>query len=281
MTIAKRVYVCLGVGMPIAVGVFAGCSQIDSSSAKRQQTPSQTISSQFSTTLDPLENDVPYRPERGFPNMGNVVSRSRTVDRFHRIQCSFGELNVTQGDRQTLTVTAEKRLLDKIVTEVRDGTLYLYPQPNTPFVTFDRVKFDVTVKNLEELNLDGVVWVKADTLKTKRLHLTSRGTAQIAIDSLQADRLEVDLGGASELNLAGKVTHQHLKFSGGSRYRADLLESDAIDLEILGTGEATVWANDRLNVQIHGAGNVNFYGTPHVRQDIRGAGSIHPLGGYR
>lgn len=280
MTIAKRVYFCLGVGMSIAVGVLAACRQIEPSSPKRQPTTSQGISAPFSTA-NPMENEAREQPDQGFPNMGKVVSQSRTVKNFNRIQCSFGELSVTQGDRETLTITAEKRLLDRIVSEVRDGTLYLYPQPNTPFVTFNRVKFDLVVKHLEELNLDGVVWVKADTLNAKRLQLTSSGTAQIAIGALKADRLEVDLGGASELNLAGKVTHQRLRFSGGSRYRADLLESDAVDLEINGTGEATVWANDRLDIQINGAGNVNFYGTPNVRQDIRGAGSIHPLGGYR
>ncbi|MGB6169606.1 MAG: DUF2807 domain-containing protein, partial [Geitlerinemataceae cyanobacterium] len=144
-----------------------------------------------------------------------------------------------------------------------------------------RVQFELTVKNLDELNLDGVVRVQAENLETDRLQLQATGSAEIAINSLKANTLNVDLGGASKLNLAGKVIDQTLRFSGGSQYRAELLESQNIDLEIDGAGEATVWANDRLDVQINGTGNVGFYGTPDVRQDIRGVGSIQPLGGSR
>lgn len=281
MTIAKRVYFCLSLGLPISLLVLGACRQVERSSQARQPESSERIASKLSQGIEPRPNEVTEQPHQRFPKIGNVVSESRKVQNFDRIHCSFGELIITQGDRHSLTISAEDRLIDQIVSEVRDGTLYLYPKKNTPFVTFDRVKFELTVKNLEELNLDGVVWVKADSLKTDRLQLYSSGSAQIAIAALKADTLQVDLGGASELNLAGNVTHQKLRFSGGSRYRADLLESNTVALEINGTGEATVWANDRLDVQINGAGNVEFYGTPNVRQEIRGAGSIQPFGGYR
>jgi Putative auto-transporter adhesin, head GIN domain len=289
MTIAKKVYFCFSLGLPMILLVLGACRQIDSPtetlrdriSEEHQPESSQRIASKLSKPIEPIQNEVIETPERGFPTMGSVVSKSRNVKNFDRVHCSFGELIITQGDRESLIVKAEDRLISQIVSEVRDGTLYLYPKNNTPFVTFDRIQFDLTVKNLDELNLDGVVTVKAERLETDRLQLEATGSAQIAIDSLKANTLNVDLGGASELNLAGKVTEQTLRFSGGSRYRADRLESQTVDLQINGAGDATVWANDRLDVQINGTGNVNFYGTPDVRQEIRGVGAIQPLGGYR
>lgn len=281
MTISKRVYFCLSLGLPISLLVLGACRQVEQSSEIRQPESSERIASKLSQRIDPHPKEVTEQPKPEFPMMGNVVSESRKVQNFDRIHCRFGELIITQGDRPSLTISAEDRILDQIVSEVRDGTLYLYPQKNTHFVTFDQVKFVLTIKNLDELNLDGVVQVKADHLATDRLQLNSSGSAQIDIGVLKADTLQVDLGGTSELNLAGKVTHQMLRFSGGSRYHADLLESNTVALEINGAGQATVWANDRLDVQINGTGNVDFYGTPDVRQEIRGAGSIQPLGGYR
>lgn len=272
MTIAKKVYVCLSLGLPMSLLLLAACRQVEKISPEDRSPSSDSVASTFSKAIE---------TDREFSSAGNRVSQSRNVQNFDRIRCSFGELIVTQGDRESLTITAEDRILSQIVSEVRDGTLYLYPENNTPFVTFDRVQFELTVKNLDELNLDGVVRVQAENLETDRLQLQATGSAEIAINSLKANTLNVDLGGASKLNLAGKVIDQTLRFSGGSQYRAELLESQNIDLEIDGAGEATVWANDRLDVQINGTGNVGFYGTPDVRQDIRGVGSIQPLGGSR
>jgi Putative auto-transporter adhesin, head GIN domain len=270
MTIAKRVYFCLRLGLPISLLVLGACRQIDRVPEDHQLESIETV-----------QKGVTEPTDQGFPDQGKVTSESRQVKNFDRVRCSFGELMITQGDRESLTIIAEDRIQSQIVSEVRDGVLYLYPKNNTSFVTFDRIRFNLTVKNINELNLDGLVQVQADNLKTDHLKLAATGSAKIAINSLKANTLNVDLGGASELNLAGKVTDQTLYFSGGSRYRADLLESQTVSLQINGAGDATVWANDRLDVQINGTGNVNFYGNPNVRQEIRGAGSIQPLGGYR
>jgi Putative auto-transporter adhesin, head GIN domain len=278
MTIAKTAYFCLCFGLPIGLFVLGACREVDRIPQERQPQSSERIASKLSKTDEFIANGEITEPTREFPNMGNIVSESRKVKNFNRVHCRFGELIITQGDRESLTITAEDRILSQMVSEVRDSTLYLYPQNQTPFVTFERVKFELTVKNLDELNLDGVVWVKADQLETDRLQLEATGSAQIDINDLKANALKVDLGGASDLSLGGKVTDQTLRFSGGSRYRADLLESETVALEINGSGEAAVWANDRLDVQINGAGNVNFYGNPDVRQDIRGVGIIQNIG---
>lgn len=281
MSIANLAKFYLRLGLPIVFLFASACREDAPLPEDREATASALSQSQELTEIEPVPTEDIDLPKRQFPTVGNVVSESRNVRNFDRVRCSFGELLVTQGDRESLTVIAEDRLLDRIVSKVRDGTLYLYPKNNEPFVTFDRIQFQLTVKNLNALNLDGVVQVKAEKLKTDRLQLGSTGSAKIAIESLNADILKVDLGGASELSLAGKVTDQMLNFSGGSRYYADLLESQTVALEINGAGEAAVWANDRLDVQINGAGTVNFYGNPDVRQQIRGAGSIQPIGGFR
>ncbi|HIK31276.1 MAG TPA: DUF2807 domain-containing protein [Oscillatoriales cyanobacterium M59_W2019_021] len=281
MSIANLAKFYLRLGLPIVLLFTSACQEVDSRLEDREVTASARSNSPDLTEIEPVPTEDIDRPKRQFPKVGNVVSESRNVSNFDRVRCSFGKLIVTQGDRESLTVIAEDRLLDRIVSEVRDGTLYLYPKSNEPFVTFDRVQFQLTVKNLNALNLDGVVQVKAEQLKTDRLQLGATGSAKIDIESLDADTLQVDLGGASELSLAGKVTDQTLTFSGGSRYYADLLESQTVALEINGAGKAAVWANDRLDVQINGAGTVNFYGNPDVRQQIRGVGSIQPIGGFR
>ena len=57
---------------------------------------------------------------------GNVITQERPVSGFNKIAMSgSGELIITQGSKEGLTVEAEDNIMEYIETEVKDETLEL------------------------------------------------------------------------------------------------------------------------------------------------------------
>ena len=56
----------------------------------------------------------------------DLASVTREVGDFDEVVLSgIGELTITQGEKESLTIEAHERLLPKITTEVRDDTLHI------------------------------------------------------------------------------------------------------------------------------------------------------------
>ena len=69
---------------------------------------------------------VPFVGIRTIKGSGNVVTEERDVSGFDRVALSgFGEVIITQGDKESLTVETDDNLMRYIETKVRGGTLEL------------------------------------------------------------------------------------------------------------------------------------------------------------
>jgi hypothetical protein len=67
---------------------------------------------------------------------GTVETENRTISSFSAVTImSIGQLLISQGSSEALTVEAEDNLLPLFRTEVRNGTLVIDTQPNTSFQT--------------------------------------------------------------------------------------------------------------------------------------------------
>jgi hypothetical protein len=202
---------------------------------------------------------------------GNVVSETRDVSGFDRVLLwDSGELNITQGAAESLTVEAEDNVIGRVTTDVRGDTLEIGFKGGWwwPFRPSGRVVYDLTVKELSGLEVSG---------SANQLDLEVSGSGDVEIERLDADRLVVDSSGSGRFEMSGQVAVQEVKISGSGKYEAEALQSEAVTLEISGSGSATVWATDSLDVKISGSGRVDYYGSPRVNQEISGSGRITGL----
>ncbi len=219
---------------------------------------------------------------------GNRVTESREISNFDRVALrDYGELVITQGGQESLTIEAHPDILPKIKTEVRAGKLVikisgtwldkLGDALSTGLIRL-RIKYNLTVKKLTGLEIAGAASVKASDIETDRLALKLSGAGQVNIKALSAEVLEVDLPGACAINVSGKVGEQRIAMSGAGSYRAPKLESKRASVDLRGAGQATVWAVEDLDVVIRGLGSVEYYGTPTLKKSISGIGTITSLG---
>lgn len=213
---------------------------------------------------------------------GNVVTETRPVSGFREIAVEgTGQVVITQGDRESLTIEAEDNVLRAIESEVRNGRLTL-DRDGWWFASFRSRKpviYHVTVKELTAVRLSGAVELRAGDLRANRLEVATEGAGEATLERLTADELVVSLHGAGTIRASGTVTRQEVEMGGAGEYLAGDLASRDARVELRGAGEATIRVSDNLDVRISGPGEVSYIGNPQVKHQISGPGDIHPLSG--
>lgn len=218
----------------------------------------------------------------------DLVKESREVGGFDRVELQdYGEMVITQGDREALTIEAHPEVLSAIKSEVENGKLTLrigrtwlerLSESLRTSLSRHRILYTLTVNDLHELSVHGAGKVKASEIESDSLEITLSGAAAISIPSLNVEFLKVDIPGAARLAVSGHTTEQEVMITGAGRYEASKLESQDATVELTGAGKATVWVEGNLNVSLHGIGAVEYYGNPTLSETITGLGRVAGLG---
>ena len=211
---------------------------------------------------------------------GKVVSEPRTVSGFDRVSLGgIGNLLITQGTTESLTIEAEDNVLPHITSTVSGGRLSLgfdahglnWVQPTKP------INFHLTVKRLQEIDLGGSGSVQATGLRGDQLALKIGGSGSAALDGLAVTGLTVDVAGSGSITASGTADSQHINIAGSGSYRAPDLASQSAQITVAGSGNTVVNAARALSVSITGNGSVQYVGDPTIDQHILGSGKITKL----
>jgi len=213
---------------------------------------------------------------------GKIITQDRSVSGFSRVQLGgTGQVTITQGDREALTVEADDNILPYIRADVRGSTLYLgftsaassmRVRPSTP------IKFNLTMKQISGLEVSGSGNISAPSIETKSLDLQISGSGNIDVAALRASSVDSGISGSGSDSLAGQVADQKISISGSGKYEAAKLQSQTADVSVSGSGDTTLWVTGSLEVQISGSGDVSYYGNPSVQSSSSGSGKIRSLG---
>jgi hypothetical protein len=209
-----------------------------------------------------------------------MPTEQRAVGGFHSVRMEdFGILQIRQEPEETLTVETDADTLGRVHTTVRDGVLILRLGRNWmervgfglhASLTRPRVRYTLTVKELQQLTVAGLGRVEVGQLTAKHFAIQLFGAGDITIDALSTQCLEVELSGSGMVQVAGKVGQQAVSIRGAGSYEARKLESRRACVEVSGVGSATVWAVDDLDIEIQGLGSVEHRGEPEVHKRVHG-----------
>ena len=210
---------------------------------------------------------------------GDLVTETRQVSDFDSIDLSgVGEVIVTQGGSESLTVETDDNVMKHVKTVVENGTLKLGFEEGINFIDPSRLVFNVGVDDLTGLTISGSGDVEADTIETDRLDVTVSGSGDIQIADLSTGELDTNISGSGEVSLAGEAAAQDVKISGSGKYLAGDLCGESVKVNVSGSGDATVCATETLDSNISGSGSVNYYGQPSINASGSGSGTLNSLG---
>lgn len=209
---------------------------------------------------------------------GNVINTTKNVSGFNQVVLSgTGILIITQGNNESLVIEAEDNIGPNITTSVNNNQLTL-TQNNTPVPT-KPVKYHLTVKDLNQIQIDGAGQIQSDTLNTNNLTVIINGAGQSSMTNLNVILLNIVINGAGKLSIAGTANNQTVKVFGAGNYNASNLTSKSASITAEGAGKATIRVSDILNVIINGAGDVSYIGNPQINKQINGVGKLNQITG--
>lgn len=169
------------------------------------------------------------------------------------------ELFLSQGDDNTLSISAEENIIDLLEQKIDGNELILGVKPNVVFKTHRPIVYKLIVADPQKLIVSG--------------------TANVTIDRLKGASFTCDISGSGDVKIqAGEVKQQHVIISGSGDYKAANLKSQTAQINISGTGDAVIHADKSLAVSISGCGECGYYGNPSISKSIRGSGSLRKFG---
>lgn len=210
---------------------------------------------------------------------GDLITEARPASNFDRIALSgSGEVIVTQGGSESLSIETDDNVMKYIKTEVDNGTLKLGFEEGYYSISPSHLVFHVSVDDLAGLTISGSGDIESEKLDTSLLDVTVSGSGDIQITDLAASDVKATISGSGEVFLAGNVELQDLNISGSGKYFSGDVCSKTVKVTISGSGNVTICVLETLNSNISGSGSVNYYGQPSINSQSSGSGSLNNLG---
>ena len=202
----------------------------------------------------------------------------RDVSRFDQVRFRGpGALKITQTNEESLTVHAPEYVIKHIISEVKDGVLYVgYKSPKvTPLrVLKEVISFDLSVKDIREISVTGSGAVIVPDLDNDTVCVEINGTGKVNLGHLTADNFRATIQGAGHIRAQGDVETQAIVVNGSGKVMSDHLVSDFARVILNGSGKVSMSVSDELNVVINGSGEVSYGGFPDITKAITGSGAL-------
>jgi hypothetical protein len=183
-----------------------------------------------------------------------LVTETRTLENFTKLEVSGALclIEVTcQQQTPSITITAAPSFVKTFNYEVGGNTLEL----SGALMGGKGTAIKITVPTLESIDMSGAQMVRILKINTKEF--------------------SVDMSGACQLELTGKVKKLWIDISGGSFINARELQAEKVMIETCGASAADVFAQQEICASASGVSKVMYYGKPAVvRKESSGLGVI-------
>jgi hypothetical protein len=210
---------------------------------------------------------------------GKVITEDRPVSGVGQVSMTIpGDLEIQQGEAESLTVTGEDNLLPLLSTDLRGDELVIRWISNTNVRPLRPLQIKLTVKDLQGLVSSSSGKVTVGPLTTGDFRLTLSSSGDVTMDGLQADRVIANLSSSGNIFIEGRANRLDLQLTSSGSFQGADFQVQQAGVRVSSSGNATLWVVDNLNVNITSSGNVAYYGNPAVLQTITSSGNLIPRG---
>jgi hypothetical protein len=185
---------------------------------------------------------------------GKKETSERELADFDKVELTtFGEMQISIGEKFSVKVDIDDNLLDAVDSKVVDGKLI------------------VTTNKRFSSGIGPVVRVVMPSLKS--IDLPGRGSATFR--GLKGDELTMTLTGAGSVTGQGEVDQVNVYHSGGGRVDLRKLEAKRAKVVLSGDGGASLKAEDYIEIDSSGSGTIAVHSkTKEVKKNVTGIGVV-------
>jgi hypothetical protein len=212
---------------------------------------------------------------------GVMTKETRNLGAYTAVSSSGSFHVVLQfGKPGELTIEGEENLLPYLETKVENNVLKLQYRKNLNIVRMKKVTVYVPISRIEGIYLSGSGNIEGNgdfgNEGNTLCRLSGSGNIRLSFDRIQ--NIKAEISGSGSIQLKGKAEEAGLGISGSGDIDCLALETRRTKININGSGNAKVWANQALDVNISGSGDVTYQGTAtDVVKRISGSGRVKRL----
>lgn len=133
--------------------------------------------------------------------------------------------------------------------------------------------------DLEKINISGSGSLSAeDTMELHDLNIDISGSGKVKMNYVKAKNIEANMRGSGKIILGGSAQSLNANLAGSGKIITHKLNVDRSEVNVSGSGTASVWVSDSLTANIAGSGNLYYVSSPRtINQAIAGSGKIEPI----
>jgi Putative auto-transporter adhesin, head GIN domain len=232
----------------------------------------------------------------------DIVSKTVALDGVTQIILKGGtKLHVTQGDKEFVKVTAAKSALPRIEATVKGTSLTLGTRQQF-WQMFDfgsEIRFEVQLKSPESIQSHGAANISADqldldqfsvqakgsgdihlaTVEAERIEMTLSGSGNLRTDTLKADTLILWASGSGNAELADAKTHRFdIRLGGSGDLKTGAVKAQVTTFEFSGSGNSDMTSIKANKIDIDRSGSGNFHAGDMkgstIKLEIAGSGGV-------
>lgn len=186
-------------------------------------------------------------------------SEARNVSGFTGVDIGGAmEAVINVGGNYEVVIEAKSEVLPKIVTEVRNGVLY--------------VKHDKAWNDKIDWKQRGKVKVAVSLPELDNLDISGASVAKVT--GVNSDKIDIDVSGASSVSIDGNARSATIDISGASNIKATSFTVDSVDIDASGASSIKLNVISDLRADASGASSICYGGSPRVQKDTSGSASV-------
>ena len=220
-----------------------------------------------STTLMASDNTI--------KGSGIVVREARETSSFSAVSVGNAiNLVIAQGPEIEVVVQADDNLLPYILTEVTENTLKIGLDPQTSLRDYKEITVEVTAPAFEKINCSGASDVEGTGVLSQAslaLHCSGAGSVNLKID---CNSLEIIASGASDVYLEGNTRSLSAEVSGASKMKTSGLECQAAEVDLSGASKIEITVTGQITGKASSASSLNIWGGASVDVSTSGAARV-------
>jgi Putative auto-transporter adhesin, head GIN domain len=181
------------------------------------------------------------------------------------------DVEIKSSTRQSVTVTAEPKVIAALQISVRNGVLML---ESKSFQTTQGIKILVEGKPIKALSVGSSGSVILRDLTVERFTLDSDASADISVLGLNSESLKLDISGSATVKISGKSKSVDLKSHGSSEVDASALVAQSVVVRASDASTALVNAAVDLNAVASESATIKYRGSARIKKQVSDAADI-------
>ncbi len=169
-----------------------------------------------------------------------------------------GRLQIRLGDTETLQVSADDNLHDYFEITTDGGVLRIGARPGIHLRPSRRIRYTLTVRELESIRLSSSGDASAPALRADRFDVRLDSSGDLSVDAIRADAVDVRLGSSGDLSV-GTVQAEAVDVRLGSSgdLSVDDLRAESLAVRISSSGDVRLGAGEAgsLDLTINSSGD--------------------------